>query len=416
MLGRLLVAIAFAGTLVLASPTPAGAAFPGSNGKIAFESNRDVGGTALEIYTMNPDGSEVRRLTFTRFNRFPAWSPDGGRIVFSCTYSAACVMNADGSDYHQIAQPPGGFLLPSWSPDGRKIAYESIGSGGAWDIWTMDADGSDQVDVTASPGDDFNPAWSPDGSLIAFDSKRDNFDFEVYVMRPDGSGQTRLTSRPGLDYEQEWLPSGDRLAFTSDRLFGGSTAFRIYTMKPDGTDLVSVGPGSLPAWAPDGSQLAFYGNDGDVYTMKADGTGVAKLTGNPAFDYNPSWQPLPNRPPDCSGVSATPASLWPPNHKLVTTTLDGATDPDGDQVTLMVDGITQDEPLRGPYDARLGAGRIRLRADRNPRLDGRVYRIAFTVSDDRGGECSGVETVEVRRQRNRQAVDSAPPSYNSFGE
>jgi len=66
--------------------------------------------------------------------------------------------------------------------------------------------------------------------------------------------------------------------------------------------------------------------------------------------------------------------------------------------------------------ARPGASddQVRLRAERDPAGDGRVYRIAFTVSDGRD-DCSGVATVEVRRHKHRPAIDSAPPSYDSFG-
>src|SRR5215211_8163015 len=59
---------------------PAGAAFPGKNGKIAFWSSRD--GNA-EIYTMNPNGQGVDRLTNNSVGDFsPAWSPDGNKIAF----------------------------------------------------------------------------------------------------------------------------------------------------------------------------------------------------------------------------------------------------------------------------------------------------------------------------------------------
>jgi hypothetical protein len=101
--------------------------------------------------------------------------------------------------------------------------------------------------------------------------------------------------------------------------------------------------------------------------------------------------------------------------------LDGATDPDGDPVTLSVDGVTQDEPVVGSGDPTSpdavdeGDGQLRVRAERNPHGDGRVYRIAFTASDGRGGSCSGTATVSVPRKKRQPAVDSAPPSYDSFG-
>ena len=134
--------------------------------------------------------------------------------------------------------------------------------------------------------------------------------------------------------------------------------------------------------------------------------------------------PPPNKPPDCSTVTVSPKTIWSPNHALVLVTLSGGTDPDGDPVALKITGVTQDEPLNGTGDgdktpdALPGPtpASVRLRAERKRNGDGRVYRISFTGSDGAGGSCAGTVTVTVPRdQGGTTAVDSAPPSYNSFG-
>ena len=115
-------------------------------------------------------------------------------------------------------------------------------------------------------------------------------------------------------------------------------------------------------------------------------------------------------------MRATPASLGAPNHRLVTVTISGATDPDGDPVDLAITGVTQDEPVARParrgrdHGPAPGAPARRAR----PAGDGRVYRIAFEASDGRGGTCTGFATVGVRKG-SQAPVDSAPPSYDSFG-
>jgi hypothetical protein len=138
--------------------------------------------------------------------------------------------------------------------------------------------------------------------------------------------------------------------------------------------------------------------------------------------YLPDAVPL-NRPPDCSTVVASPNTLRPPNHALGLVTLSGATDPDGDAVTLTVTAVTQDEPLDGlgdgdtSPDARAGprSNDVFLRAERSGRGDGRVYRVSFSASDGKGGSCSGTVKVGVSRSAGSTPIDSAPPSFDSFG-
>jgi hypothetical protein len=114
--------------------------------------------------------------------------------------------------------------------------------------------------------------------------------------------------------------------------------------------------------------------------------------------------------------------LWPANKTLRPVTLSGASDPDGDAVTLAVTGVSQDEPLAGQGatttpDARKASdpSRVYLRAKRDAKGDGRVYRLDFTATDELGGACSGTVKVTVPRHAGSAAVDSAPPGYDSFG-
>jgi uncharacterized repeat protein (TIGR01451 family) len=121
-----------------------------------------------------------------------------------------------------------------------------------------------------------------------------------------------------------------------------------------------------------------------------------------------------NHNPICTAVTGGP-NLWPPNHKFRTIRLSGATDPDGDPLNWSVTGVTQDELLNGlgdgdtSPDAVLGVGNeLQLRAERSGLEDGRVYRIAFTVTDGLGGSCTGVANVGVPHDQRpgSVAVDS----------
>jgi Tol biopolymer transport system component len=142
---------------------PAAAAYPGANGKIAFESDRS-----------------------------------GNNDIW--------VMNADGTNPVQLTTDPAGDHTPAWSPDGTKIAFVSDRDGGNFEIYVMNADGSGQTRLTDDPAQDFDPTWSPDGSRIAFVSDRDDGFFDIFVMNADGSGPTNLTNVPG-DNDRPGLPT-----------------------------------------------------------------------------------------------------------------------------------------------------------------------------------------------------------------
>ncbi len=132
-----------------------------ANGKIAFTSDRNGN---LEIYVMNPDGSNQVRIT-------------SNNVVDAC---------------------------PTWSPDGRKIAFVSNRDGNQ-EIYVMNADGSNPVNLTTHSAQEFNPAWSPDGSKIAFETNRDG-NVEIYVMNADGTNLVRVTNHPATDAFPAWKP------------------------------------------------------------------------------------------------------------------------------------------------------------------------------------------------------------------
>lgn len=119
-----------------------------------------------------------------------------------------------------------------------------------------------------------------------------------------------------------------------------------------------------------------------------------------------------NDPPACNLARATPAVLWPPNHKLMAVGIVGVADPNNSQVTIQVTGVTQDEPVNGlgdgdtSPDAVLQGHAVLLRAERAGRGNGRVYEVTFTA-DDGGvdGRCTGTVTVCVPHDRQDACID-----------
>jgi len=120
-----------------------------------------------------------------------------------------------------------------------------------------------------------------------------------------------------------------------------------------------------------------------------------------------------NEDPDCTVATPSQDSLFPPNHKMNDITISGVTDPDGDTITLTVDGITQDEPTNGTGDGDtspdgdgIGTDTAQIRAERSGTGDGRVYEISFTADDGNGGMCTGTVSVGVPHDKKDTAIDS----------
>ncbi|MGY1697175.1 PKD domain-containing protein [Geodermatophilus sp. SYSU D00814] len=120
-----------------------------------------------------------------------------------------------------------------------------------------------------------------------------------------------------------------------------------------------------------------------------------------------------NRAPSCAAASPTVASLWSPNHKPVPVGITGLTDAEGDALTVVVTGVRQDEPVREPGSGRtapdasgVGTSTALLLAERAGGGDGRVYHVAFTVTDGHEGQCTGTVAVGVPHdQRGSAPVD-----------
>ena len=331
---RLLAVICIGG--LAAGVSPALGAFPGANGKIAFDSDRHGGDT--DIWTMNPSGSNLDNLTPNADGEDAQanWRADGRKIVFVSNRETPSnptvpgleapdfevfVMNADGSRQTQITFNELDDENAAWSPDGRIVFqrdFDPVPGEVDYDILTMTAEGTREVNLTNSPGViDWQPNWSPNGRQIVFASAPDAAsNNDIYKMRPDGSDRIQLTA-DALDNEfPNWSPDGTRIAFNSNR----DENYEVYTMRAGGGDVTrltfnNAGDG-LPAWSPNGHRIAFGSNragSSDIHTMRADGRHQVNVTNRDAFDFAADWQPRTDHSDAVSVVANPVAHSAPPS-------------------------------------------------------------------------------------------------------
>jgi Tol biopolymer transport system component len=306
------------------------------NGKIAFSSNRG-GSDQYDIYTVEPEGSNLSRLTnSTHWETRPIWSPDGTEMAFSDDRGdvGIPVMSADGSNLRYITTDPNitgsVSFFPTWSPDGTKLAFSSGNPPDAiFDIYTIDLDGSNQINLTKTPRQNESYAdFSPDGSQMCFSfgSGGPKPAFGIYLMNADGSDPTLLFEDDSSG-QCDWSPNGTKIVFNhtdfSDDTSGeGYGDAEVFVINADGSGLTNLTSNSAgdynPRWSPDGTKITFMSNrdggDYDIYTMDADGSDVAQVTNLGGDELDPDWQPLPGptspksrsetvHPPDTGGPS-----------------------------------------------------------------------------------------------------------------
>ena len=289
---------------------------------------------AAEIYLMNGDGTNPRRLTEnTAFDAFPALSPDGSRIVFDSNRRRAegepfntsdlFVMNTDGTGQTLVTRGSSA----TWSPDSKQIAFHASASGtgqpikpdpGAArsdnDIFVLNVDdvlnhGARPTNITNSPAAiDDDPDWSPNGQTIVFtshavtDNPVNSATAEIYTIASDGTGTpARLTNNTEEERAPAWSPDGKRIVFCCRR---GGPDFEICVMNGNGTGQVQLtdndAPDLTPSWSPDGKKIVFHRRVGgrgqfQLFVVNADGTGEVQLTFPPGINAFPNWGEVGDR-------------------------------------------------------------------------------------------------------------------------
>ncbi len=285
------VGVAARAAIQTPTPTPTPTPVLRANGRIAFMHLENFF-EGENIYVVNPDGTgRTMLVNAINHQQDPAWSADGKYIAYaSAQRGLREIYRADADGSNQVALSDGIAVgavddFPAWSPDGQKLVFVRNRQ-----LWTIGKDGGTAVKLSTGSDEDEQPSWSPDGSKIAFVRNYSSATAQVWVMNADGTGQVNLSNYEwGFNRFPAWSPDGSKIAFNRWN--------DIWVMNADGSNQTQItfaaSGGYLQAsWSPDGTQLVV-GNglnfEGDIFVMNADGSDVRKI----ADGVHPTWQSLP---------------------------------------------------------------------------------------------------------------------------
>jgi hypothetical protein len=356
-------------------------------------------------------------------NTIRKFAPDGtllGTFAHGWEWAQGCVV--DGNDdvwvaHSLIGSTTVGHLLN----DGTYIGNVTVGSeptgvavDAAGKIWATNwtSQTASRIDPTLGPLglDGFTPVGAVDFTTVGLGGNLYNYSDMTgsTLIAPPTTGTWTVVHDSGL-FDAPW----SNVSWTSNEPAGSSITVTVASSDNAG------GPFSAPEVVTNGVDLA---STPAGQFLKV----VVTFDRAGGFDASPvlfDLTLLHNRPPDCSGASSSIDRLWPPNHKFVDINVLGATDPDGDAITITVDSIFQDEPTDTfgdgsftPDGMGVGSDTASVRAERSGSKkvpgNGRVYYIGFTADDGVGGTCGGVVEVGVPHD-NKDTPIGEGPLYDS---
>jgi hypothetical protein len=215
--------------------------FSTSCSDISYVSNKDV-------WKMDTDGnSKVKVIP----GDYPKWRPNFKELLVfkemlispipgESGSGEIWIINKDGTNPRRLTDEKSGNFF-NFSPDGNSIVFQSYRDGGNWQIYTMMADGSHQKRLTNNNYINERPKWSPQGNRIIYQSQQKiNANKQIISIDPNGSGLSNLSSIAGQGSFQHpvWSPDGKYVAFEG-WLSAAPVSWNIYAVESSGQNFVA---------------------------------------------------------------------------------------------------------------------------------------------------------------------------------
>lgn len=206
-----------------------------------------------DIYVADKDGGNIANLTNVMgYDAEGSYSPDGSKILFASNREAYArslsqaeqalleddasyfmdlyIMDADGSNVHQLTFSPGYDGGPFFNKEGDKIVWRRFNpDGNSAEIWTMDIDGNNARQLTANAMVNWGPYFHPSGEYIIYSTNLlGHANFELFMVDPEGfNAPIRVTNTEGTDILPVFSPDGSRLAWSTTRTPDGASQIHI---------------------------------------------------------------------------------------------------------------------------------------------------------------------------------------------
>jgi dipeptidyl aminopeptidase/acylaminoacyl peptidase len=272
----------------------------------------------------------------------PQMSPDGRWIAYAVTTldleedestTRIWMVPSAGGEARPLTGEKVSSSRPRWSPDGKYLAFLSARDEGKTQVWTLFREGGEGLQLTDTAQGVSSFEWAPD-------SKR------MVLVLKDPKPEEIEAHEQGDDYEEKTAPPWvvTRQQFKQDYVgYLDSRRNHLYVFDLETKETTQITSGDYddaePAWAPDGTRIAFTSNrtaepdtnyNTDIWVVSTDNTDkgaeLLRITENPGPDASPSWSPDGALLAHNSIVETKARTLYATNHLAVSSSQGGSTE------------------------------------------------------------------------------------------